>query len=274
MIEACAGSTITFNVTGTIPLSSGQIKIDKDLTIQGPGADVLIVQNTAARSTTSRIFNFDSGVTATIAGLTISGGDIYAQSSSDNGGGIYNAGNLTVTGSIITNNQALSPGGFVGLTLGGGITNVTGATLIVVNSTISNNNVFGIGGGIANFGTLNIDRSTISANVADYDGGGIYTAGAVNITNSTISSNGTGLFGRGGGGIYQNAGTVMLTNSTVSGNVQHLLTRRRGLYRRRHDHFDKYDHHKQCRQDKCNLFHVVRVPAAAFTRVRQHGEQP
>ena len=76
--EACAGSTITFNVTGTIPLSSGQITIDKDLTIQGPGADVLTVQNTAARSTTSRIFYVNSGVTATIAGLTISGGDIYA----------------------------------------------------------------------------------------------------------------------------------------------------------------------------------------------------
>jgi hypothetical protein len=41
----------------------------------------------------------------------------------------------------------------------------------------------------------------------------------VNITNSTISHNGTGLFGKGGGGIFQNGGAVKLTNATVSGNA-------------------------------------------------------
>ena len=204
-------------MTGTIPLSSGQITIDKDLTIQGPGADVLTVQNTAARSTTSRIFYVNSGVTVTIAGLTISGGDIYGESSPARGGGIYNTGNLTVTGSIIRNNQAQSTAGLVGFTFGGGIFST--ATLTISNSTISHNNVVGSGGGIVDSGTVNIDHSTISDNFANSNGGGLLTAGAVNITNSTISRNGTGLFGAGGGGIAQNGGTVLLTNSTVSGNV-------------------------------------------------------
>ncbi len=203
--DACAGSTITFSVTGTIPLSSGQITIDKDLTIQGPGAGVLTVQNTAARSTTSRIFYVNTGVTVTIAGLTISGGDIYGESSPARGGGIYNTGNLTVTGSIIRNNQAQSTAGLVGFTFGGGIFST--ATLTISNSTISHNNVVGSGGGIVSSGTVNIDHSTISDNFANSNGGGLLTAGAVNITNSTISRNGTGLFGAGGGGIAQNGGT-------------------------------------------------------------------
>ncbi len=39
VIDACAGSTITFaeSATGPIFLSAGQITIDKNLTIQGPG---------------------------------------------------------------------------------------------------------------------------------------------------------------------------------------------------------------------------------------------
>ncbi len=35
------GDRIEFAVTGTIALTSGQLTIDKDLTIHGPGADVL-----------------------------------------------------------------------------------------------------------------------------------------------------------------------------------------------------------------------------------------
>ncbi|MDQ3258776.1 MAG: hypothetical protein M3R15_33735, partial [Acidobacteriota bacterium] len=55
VIDACPGSTITFAVTGMIPLSNdGQITIDKNLTIQGPGANLLTVQNSF--STFNRVF--------------------------------------------------------------------------------------------------------------------------------------------------------------------------------------------------------------------------
>ena len=185
--DACAGGTVTFNVTGTIPLSSGPITLDKELTIQGPGADVLTVQNIAAQSAISRVFVVNVGVTATIAGLTVSGGNVPG-----NGGGIF-----------IANRAALT----------------------VTNSTISNNRALNNGGGIHNhFGILTVTNSTISNNYSRFSGGGIYnerllpTDGVVTVTNSTISNNEAEGIDRGGGGLYNDGGAMMLTNSTVSGN--------------------------------------------------------
>src|ERR1035438_9511221 len=50
--SATAGDTINFTVTGTITLTSGEIALDKGLTLSGPGADVLAVSGNNA----SRIF--------------------------------------------------------------------------------------------------------------------------------------------------------------------------------------------------------------------------
>jgi hypothetical protein len=63
-----ADSTITFapGVTGTISLTSGQIVIDKDLTIQGPGASVLTVSGNHL----SRAFLITSG-SVLISGLSL-----------------------------------------------------------------------------------------------------------------------------------------------------------------------------------------------------------
>src|SRR5262249_49589942 len=66
---------------GTITLTSGQLGITDDLTIDGPGADRLAVSGNDA----SRVFRIGSGVTAAIADLTITHGR------ADNGGGIWNA---------------------------------------------------------------------------------------------------------------------------------------------------------------------------------------
>jgi len=48
--NVCAGSTITFapNVTGAINLTSGELLLNKTLTINGPGANLLRVQRSAA----------------------------------------------------------------------------------------------------------------------------------------------------------------------------------------------------------------------------------
>jgi len=119
---------------------------------------------------------------------------------SASGGGIYNAGTLTVTNSNIDQNSAGS---------GGGIYNA--GTLTVTNSTIGNYNVGFIfngndGGGIYNAGTLTITNSTLNNN----NGGGIYNAGMLTVTNSTIDNNY-------GDGIYS-AGTLAVTNSTIDNN--------------------------------------------------------
>ena len=114
----------------------------------------------------------DVGVTATISGLTITGGggiDVLPD-----GGGILNQGVLSVANSTIVGNSAES---------GGGIRN--DGTLSVTNSTISGNSGDSNGGGIYNAlgGTLSVTHSTIVGNAADADdntvgyGGGIYTDG-------------------------------------------------------------------------------------------------
>ena len=59
-------------VVSPIDLTSGQLTIDKHLTITGPGANLLTVQRTSG---TSRIFAINPGKTVTISGLTIAGGN-------------------------------------------------------------------------------------------------------------------------------------------------------------------------------------------------------
>ena len=117
------GEEITFadNVTGTITLTTGQLSISKNLTITGPGADILTISGNNA----SRVFNIGSGVTVTISGLTIANG--YAAIS---GAGINNnGGTLTINNCTITNNDAND--------WGGGIRNE--GTLTLNNSTVSDN---------------------------------------------------------------------------------------------------------------------------------------
>jgi hypothetical protein len=195
---AAPGDTINFRVTGTITLTSGELLIQKNLTISGPGASSLAISGNSA----SRVFEIGSATVA-ISGLTIENG------SAATGGGILNSGTLILTDSTVSGNFASG---------GGGIENY--GTLTVTNSTISGNSGTLIGGsrsggGIENFGPLTITKSTFSGNSSSY-GAGINSnpPGTVALTNSTLSGNSAGYQG---GGISFNA-PVTLSNSTLSGN--------------------------------------------------------
>jgi hypothetical protein len=104
----------------------------------------------------------------------------------------------------------------IGTPVGGAMMN-TGGTVVVTNSTFSNNSA-GVGGGIYNDGgTLEVTNSTISGNHAAFQGGGIVNTGGgtVTITDSTVSRNGTDMWG-GPDGILNENGTVEVINSTIS----------------------------------------------------------
>ena len=192
--------TIVFQsgLSGTITLTSGELAISSDLTIDGLEATVLAISG----NHTSRIFTINFGTTVIIEGLTIKEGQ-----PAGNGGGILNNGTLNVSNSILSGNSADS---------GGGIFNNEGAILTMSNSTIDGLKLdhlnAGAGGGIANTagGTLTVINSTVSNNWA-VDGGGIDNAGTATVRNSSISGN------KGIGGIF-NSGTLMVINSTLSGN--------------------------------------------------------
>jgi hypothetical protein len=218
---AGAGDTITFSLAAnsTVTLTSGELLINKTLTISGPGPNALSVMRSAG-ATGFRLFDIGSGVTATISGLTISNGVLNGTANNHQGGGIFNAGTLTITNCTISGNstQQTSPGNS-----GGGIFN--GGTLTITNSTISgntSNSATDGGGGIHNKGTLMVTNSTISGNSTNNStpgGGGVKNEGQATITNSTISGNTmTNSSGGKGAGIYNVTGTMTVTSSTISGN--------------------------------------------------------
>ncbi|NER50270.1 MAG: DUF4347 domain-containing protein, partial [Symploca sp. SIO1A3] len=226
------GATINFDPSltgGTIELTLGELLINKDLTIDGLGADKLTISG----NNTSRVFKVDDGNPNNLINLEISGLTI-AEGSTDEGGGIFSTETLSITNSTIRNNQAGDTGG--GLYNDGGILNIynsiirdnightdTGGienrgTMMIDNSTISNNQGGSFAGGIRNLsGTATITNSTISGNKAN-SGGGISNGGygALLIANSTISGN-SALDS--GGGIYASSGSLRVFNSTITLNT-------------------------------------------------------
>ncbi len=166
--------TITFGsgVAGTIELDSGLV-ISSDVTIEGSGTSPLEVGGGGFLSNFS-VFTVNSGVTASISGLTIANGF------SGSGGGVFNEGSLTLSDDTITGNSAGT---------GGGVYN--GGTLVLTNDTITQNSA-DLGGGVDNNGTATFINDTITQNLGASTGGGLY--GAVNATlhNTIVALNSSG----------------------------------------------------------------------------------
>ena len=216
IFDASSGDTINFVLSQgvtQIVLTSDELLLNKNLTINGPGADKLTVQvpffGGVCPFHLSRSFHIaPATVTATLFGLTISGPTVNCTGSS--AGGILNTGTLTISESTIVGNF---PEGN-----GGGISN--SGFLTITNSTISGNfanNQSSYGGGIANTGTLTISNSTISGNTTGLSGGGIANlgGGTLTITNSTVSGNGSSGSSNCGGGIFTDAGSSTTARSTI-----------------------------------------------------------
>jgi len=180
-----------------------ELAITDSLTITGGSASSTIIDGNRSARPDSRVLVLGSAVTVNISGVTIRNGG-----TGDVGGGVFNAGTLTLTNSTVSGNNV---GGS-----GGGIYNANGATALLTNITVSGNNAGEDGGGIFNFGTLTLTNSTVSGNNAGDDAGGVFnvTGGTAMLTGITVNGNNAG---DGGGGI-RNSGTLTLTNSTVSGN--------------------------------------------------------
>jgi hypothetical protein len=159
------------SISGVITLTAAQLLVDKSVTINGAGADVLAIDGNA----TTRVFQTDTGETVTISGLMIRNGQ------GNFGGGILNGDSATLT--IINSTLSDNSGGF-----GGGAFN--SGRLAMVNSTVSGN-IASEGGGIYNSGAgiLTITNSTFSGNAASSIGGGVFNLGTLQLAHSTLSDN-------------------------------------------------------------------------------------
>jgi hypothetical protein len=249
--------TIDFSASGTIILSSALPDLEGELMINGPGAHLLTID----ANQKTRVFYVAAGANVRISGLTATGGKAPLEIGTTNyypGGGIYNAGTLSLENCSILRNMVT--GGWFGdgggvynrgtlwlsncvvsenvvdsyFSTGGGIYNEIGATLFVQGTAISSNRCLGgfsgwtKGAGIANRGNAAVIDSTVLANTANGRetfggrGGGIFNeyTGELIVRNSLIRNNSVlEDIGSFGGGIANNGGKATIINSTVTENT-------------------------------------------------------
>ena len=194
------------------------IDINHALRILGSGADTTIIHGTGGT-----VVKISPGHVVTLSGLTIRNGNT----------GIDNSGRLDLESSVVTENTSHPGCALYCFSTGAGISNHTGATLYIRNSTVSANIVsldcsshtrlcaLGGGGIFSNGSRLTIINTTISGNAAKRNGGiggtggGIWVAaGTAIISNSTIAKNMAG-----GGAAIENAGTLIISNTTIARNT-------------------------------------------------------
>ena len=189
--DAPVNGTIGFAVEGDIMLTSGELLVDKPLRIFG-GYQHRIAVHGNPSNFNLRVFHITASPVK-ISDLTIQDGNKFLEGGDDSGGGIYNAGDLTLRRVTIRDNKA---------TVGGGLYNGHGAAVTIINSTMSGNSALdpgicdgGYGGGIYNDGgTVNLFNATISNNDGECQGGGIWTEFGRVTLNNTIVAKQSGFF--------------------------------------------------------------------------------
>jgi CSLREA domain-containing protein len=173
----------------------GDLDITASPTISGAGAGKTIIDGSGAR-----VFEIYLGGFAYIEKVTIQngkGGASTAFPGHTHGGGIHNHGTLILVRSTLKNNDVSGPAGSA-TSSGGGITNAGTGVLTMENVTITDNGGAStiVGGGFENLaGAANstvLANVTISNNSATSSGGGM-TAGSVPPKlKNTIVANNTG----------------------------------------------------------------------------------
>lgn len=205
LIDVCPDGLVTFdeNLSGVKITLASQLTIDKNVTIEG---DELVDRVTLDADNLGRVLEVNSGVTAALNNLRITHGNVTGS-----GGGILNYGDLTVVETVLFSNSSSQNGG--------GIYNHDTGTLTITNSSfVSNSCGTGFsGGGIHNAGSLTITDSNLELNSASANGGAIYNYGMLSMANSTLSQNSAAVDG---GGIFNSFGaTATLNGCTLSLNT-------------------------------------------------------
>ena len=240
--NSLAGDTIVFNsgLSGTISLTNGgQLLINKDITLQGPGAKLITISGNSS----NRVFNI-TNANVNLSGLTIANGRVAGANGTSGGVGetVFGGGlqridsiygyTVTVINCLFVGNFAIGgagggvytgAGGAAGNAYGGAVFN--NSTLVMKNCCIAGNYAVGgnggsgsfdggsggaaLGAGLCNSGTLTLTNCTFATN------------GATGGTGGSIPGNigGPGSGGNGeGAGIYD-AGQSVVMSCTISSNT-------------------------------------------------------
>ncbi len=240
--NAHAGTdTIVFAIDGRIDLAAGtgdDNNAGGDFDITG---SVRIVGNGSTRTVINgagldRVFDVRGG-TVSLSGLTVQGGasnsgagirvtanadldlsDAVVQGNvgkgGSKGGGIYNAGTLTLLRTLVQNNGDTSSGDVDGA----GIYNASGATLtardVEIRGNVAASNKDGGGLYVEDESSAVLENVTLAENLARR-GGGVWSSGTVSAVNVTVSGNTATAQG---GGLWFDKGSMSLDHVTVAGN--------------------------------------------------------
>ncbi|BBP56692.1 Ig-like domain-containing protein [Pseudomonas sp. St316] len=248
LASAQNGDIVTFNSGMTVALTQVLV-VNKNVTIDGDLNNDNVADVTLDGQFRTQILNVTSGTTATLDGLVITrgmvagnGGDGGTDALVAKGGGIYNAGTLTLKNVTVTANAASGGGGGGGVTPqyaggggggGGAISGFgnggNGGNTLNATGSIGSSGQGGAGGGFSNMGGRG-GSSTAGAGGAAYPG---YSTGSAG---GTASSGGRSIGGGGGGdgyneiggagggavgGIYNDTGATLriIGNSVISNNI-------------------------------------------------------
>jgi len=214
--------------------------LNKPLTLQGGYtltqwlySDPVAYPTTVDALSLGRVIYVAEGVTATVRGLRLRGGNAALGGGTNVGGGIYAAqATLTLEDVQIFNNQAANGGGVM----------ADAGTLHLSEVQLFNNTAVNGGGLYADHAALRLARSQIFSNTADYGGGVyVYRSAAAQITRNTFhhntaTSGGGAMYlaqspvdiasnhifantGARGGGLYLDASDARLVNSVIVDNT-------------------------------------------------------
>jgi len=229
-------------LTGTIELSEGDLGINEDLRIVGPGAADITIDGGARGHVFSLYGPGENPLVAGISGLTI-------QNAEEMFGGAIMSGNadLTLEDSVVTGNRSVYNGAAVYAGLAGSLTvrnstfsrNASGTggaifvgnqDVLIQNSTFERNRASEFGGALAAAAgdsphSIEIENSTFVRNTGGLAGGAITPLGSyapeeafqpsLEIRSSTISGNSAIAAG---GGITGGFSESVIENSIVAGN--------------------------------------------------------
>jgi putative cofactor-binding repeat protein len=224
-VSARAGVTQTVYISKTVTIRGGYTTTN--WTASDPEANPTMLD--AQRQ--GRVLYITGGMTPTIEGLHITGGDATGlggtSGDQDAGGGIYCDGaDPIITGNVIANNVASSNSSVSG----GGLHLEFCSGAVVSGNTIVSNTAstggFGRGGGIClTYSDAMVNGNTIVSNTASTGGSGqggglyLYLSDAA-ISGNTVEGNVGSTSGEGqGGGIWIEYGGVTVSGNTVRGNT-------------------------------------------------------